>query len=207
LSIEAVMLAWALLILALTQSRISQISFLVLACVAIIVLGWNVLSALQRRLGWTHGGRWGARRAALTAVNLLLIVALVVGLVLAAAAAAGRVDPRLWALASIDERLAEIRHFYPNDGAFALGDRLAFAERLVYWTSAFRTFGLYPLLGVGPGNAGFFFEQTLPEYGLRLTEIQALLREPSFGFPNPKNCGPGFCRRPASSDSCSSAPG
>jgi hypothetical protein len=70
LSIEAVMLAWALLILALTQSRISQISFLVLACVAILVLGWNVLSALQRRLGWTHGGRWG-RGAALTAVNHL----------------------------------------------------------------------------------------------------------------------------------------
>ena len=76
---------------------------------------------------------------------------------------------------------------YPNDGLFALGDRLAFSERIVYWTAAFRTFSLYPLLGVGPGNAGFFFERTLPDYGYRLAEIQALLRESSFGFPNPKN--------------------
>ena len=187
LSVEAAMLVWALVILALTKSRISQISFLALACLALIVLGWKALSSVQRRRGLTRAAGWGARRVALTAFNSILLAALVAGLLLAAGAAAGRVDPRLWALASIDERVTEIRHFYPNDTVFALGDRLAFAERLVYWTSAFRTFSLYPLLGVGPGNAGFFFEQTLPEYGLRLTEIQALLRDPSFGFPNPKN--------------------
>jgi O-antigen ligase len=187
LSVETAMLLWALLILALTRSRISQISFLALACLGLIVLGWKALSSVQRRLGLTRVAAWGARRVALTVFNVILLGALVAGLLLAAGAAAGRVDPRLWALASIAERLAETRHVYPNDIVFSLGDRLAFGERLVYWTSAFRTFSLYPVLGVGPGNAGFFFEQTLPEYGLRLTEIQALLRDPSFGFPNPKN--------------------
>jgi O-antigen ligase len=187
LSVEAAMLFWALLILALTKSRISQISFLTLACFGLIVLGWKALSLVQGKLGLIREAGRGPRRVALTLVNVILLAALVAGLLLAAGAAAGRADPRLWALASINEQLAEIRHFYPNDVVFALGDRLAFAERLVYWTSAFRTFSLYPLLGVGPGNAGFFFEQTLPEYGRRLTEIQDLLREPSFGFPNPKN--------------------
>jgi hypothetical protein len=187
LSVETAMLLWAVLILALTRSRISQISFLALACLGLIVLGWKALSSVQRRFGPTRVAGWGKRRVALTAFNVILLGALVAGLLLAAGAAAGRVDPRLWALASIDERLAETRHFYPNDIIFSLADRLAFAERLVYWTSGFRTFSLYPVLGVGPGNAGFFFEQTLPEYGLRLTEIQALLRDPSFGFPNPKN--------------------
>ncbi|HMK07695.1 MAG TPA: O-antigen ligase family protein, partial [Anaerolineales bacterium] len=130
---------------------------------------------------------WTVRRVLLDILNGIVLVALVVGLVLAAGTAAGRVDPRLWALSSLDDRLAEIRLFYPNDVAYAVGDRLAFAERLVYWTAAFRTFSLFPVLGVGPGNTGFFFEQTLPTYGLRLTEIQAMRREPSYGFPNPKN--------------------
>jgi O-antigen ligase len=100
---------------------------------------------------------------------------------------AARSDARLWALQSIRDRLEEIRHFYPNEVTFALADRLAFAERLVYWSSAFRTFSLYPILGVGPGNAGFFFEQTVPDYGFHLTEIRTLLRERAYGFPNPKN--------------------
>jgi hypothetical protein len=187
LSVEVAMLLWAVAILALTSSRISQISFLALACFGLLVLGWRLLAAAQRRLGIAPGPGWGARKAALTVFNAILLVALVAGLVMAAGAAAGQADERLWALESIDKGFIEISHFYPNDTVFAMGDRLAFAERLVYWTSAFRTFSLYPVLGVGPGNAGFFFEQTLPEYGMRLTEIQAVLREPSFGFPNPKN--------------------
>jgi O-antigen ligase len=187
LSVESGMLVWSIFVLALTKSRISQISFLALASVALVVLGWKALRAAQQRMGLAPPPGWNPRRLLLGLVNSILLVAIVAALLLGAGAAATRIDPRLWALPSIRERLDEIRYLYPNDGLFALGDRLAFSERIVYWTAAFRTFSLHPLLGVGPGNAGFFFEQTLPEYGYRLAEIQALIRESSFGFPNPKN--------------------
>jgi O-antigen ligase len=187
ISVESVMLVWSLSVLALTRSRISQISFLLLASVTLVVLGWKALRAAQERLGLAPLPGWNVGRLLLYGVNSILLVAIVAALVLAAGAAATRVDPRLWALSSIRGRLDEIQYMYPNDDLFALGDRLAFSERIVYWTAAFRTFSLHPVLGVGPGNAGFFFEETLPEYGYRLAEIQALIRESSFGFPNPKN--------------------
>jgi len=175
------------LVLALTKSRISQVSFLVLASVMLAALAWKALRVAQQRLGLAPPPGWNVRRLVLDAVNSILLVAIVAALILSAGAAATQIDPRLWALPSIRERIDEIRYMYPNDELFALGDRLAFSERIVYWTAAFRTFSLHPLLGVGPGNAGFFFEQTLPDYGYRLAEIQALIRESSFGFPNPKN--------------------
>ena len=187
LSVESGMLIWSLLILALTKSRISQVSFLVLASVMLAALAWTALRAAQERLGLAPSPGWNVRRLLQISVNSILLLAIVAALFLGAGAAATQIDPRLWALPSIRERIDEIQYLYPNDGLFALGDRLAFSERIVYWTAAFRTFSLYPLLGVGPGNAGFFFEQTLPEYGYRLAEIQALIRESSFGFPNPKN--------------------
>jgi O-antigen ligase len=187
LSVESGMLVWSLLVLALTKSRISQVSFLVLASVMLAALAWKALRVAQQRLGLAPPPGWNVRRLVLDAVNSILLVAIVAALILSAGAAATQIDPRLWALPSIRERIDEIRYMYPNDELFALGDRLAFSERIVYWTAAFRTFSLHPLLGVGPGNAGFFFEQTLPDYGYRLAEIQALIRESSFGFPNPKN--------------------
>jgi hypothetical protein len=185
--LEAAGLAWCVAILAFTKSRISQVSLLVLVSAAATLLAWKAVSAVGRRMGTAsrRGSRFG--RMALTAAFLLLLLGLVLGLFLGAGAAAARADPRLWALPSIDDWLDEVRYLYPNDVPFAIGDRLAFAERMVYWTSGFRTFSLFPWLGVGVGNAGFFFEQTMPDYGYRLTEIRALLREPSYGFPNPKN--------------------
>jgi O-antigen ligase len=187
LTVESAMLLWAVAVLALTRSRISQFGFLVLVAMTLIALGWRVLGWVERRLGLPAPGGWNLRRIGLTAFNLLILLAMVAGLVLAAAAAAGQSDPRLWALRSIDDRLEDSRRYYPSEVAFAVGDRLAFAERMVYWTSAFRTFSLYPILGVGPGNAGFLFERTLVDYGLRLTEVQRVVREASYGFPNPKN--------------------
>ena len=187
LSVESVMLLWAVGVLLMSRSRISQVGFLLLSLIVVAVLGWRLLGALERRIGLMPQGGWPVRRVTLTVFNVLLLMAVVGGLVVGAGAAAGQSDPRLWALPAIDDRLEDSRRFHPSEVVFALGDRLAFAERLVYWTSAFRTYSLYPIFGVGPGNSGFLFEQTLVDYGLRLTEIQRLLREASFGFPNPKN--------------------
>jgi O-antigen ligase len=98
-----------------------------------------------------------------------------------------QVDDRLSDLLRAYRRLDEFAYFNPNEAWFALVDRLAFAERITYWTAGLRTFSRFPLLGVGPGNSGFFFEQHLPAFSYQLTEIKNVLNLASFGFPNPKN--------------------
>jgi hypothetical protein len=153
ISFESGLLAWAVVILALTRSRISQFGFLAMSSIVLIVIGWKILGSIERRAGLTLPDGWSPRRIGLILLNTALLAALVAGLVLGAGRAAGRSDPRLWALESIRDRIADSRAFYPNEVTFAVGDRLAFAERLVYWTAAYRTFSLFPILGVGPGNA------------------------------------------------------
>ena len=48
---------------------------------------------------------------------------------------------------------------------------LEFAERYVYWVGGWNIFNLHPILGVGLGNAGFFFQCALPSYGWVLPEV------------------------------------
>ena len=52
-----------------------------------------------------------------------------------------------------------------NRNPYVLFNYLKFAERYVYWVVGWRVFNLHPILGVGLGNAGFFFERQLPSFG------------------------------------------
>jgi O-antigen ligase len=70
---------------------------------------------------------------------------------------------------------------------YAIADRAAFAERVVYWRAGFSAFERYPVLGVGVGNAGFVFEDGLPTFGYRLEEIRRVLNPENLSFPNPKS--------------------
>ncbi len=48
---------------------------------------------------------------------------------------------------------------------------LAFAERVVFWGAGWNVFSIHPLVGVGLGNAGFFFQHSLPSFGWNLPEV------------------------------------
>ena len=185
LSLEWVMLIVGLGVLALTRSRISILSLVAVAAAIYLVVGWRVL------------GRWllhritpGAPRplgALVAALAMLLLCVGLLGGAAGAASAISRVDTRMDALRNVVGHIPEARYLYPNEAGYEIGSRLAVAERFVYWTVAFRAFAEYPLLGVGPGNAGFFFESNRPGYGDELTEIRTVVDDPDFGFPNPKN--------------------
>jgi hypothetical protein len=73
LSVETGMLVWAALILALTRSRISQISFLALVSIGLVWLGWRVLSLLERRLGLARWASGAARRLAIGVLNAMVL--------------------------------------------------------------------------------------------------------------------------------------
>jgi O-antigen ligase len=54
-------------------------------------------------------------------------------------------------------------------------NQLVFAERIVFWQAGWEVFNDHPLLGVGLGNAGFYFPQTLSPFSYSLTEVRILL--------------------------------
>jgi hypothetical protein len=57
---------------------------------------------------------------------------------------------------------------------FLLGLRFAFLERTVYWMDGWRIFNDYPILGVGLGNAGYYFMSHLPAIGWSSIEVRAV---------------------------------
>jgi hypothetical protein len=56
-----------------------------------------------------------------------------------------------------------------------LSHRFLFLERMEYWLNGWNVFNQYPWLGVGLGNAGFFFPQFAPALGWASTEIRSVL--------------------------------
>lgn len=67
-----------------------------------------------------------------------------------------------------------------------LANRMAFFERAVYWFTGLHVFNQYPWLGVGLGNAGFYFLQKVPALGWTSYEILTALNEQVF-LPNTKS--------------------
>ena len=84
----------------------------------------------------------------------------------------------VYGLSHVDTRLA--RFFQPQSlmqwneiirSPYTFFNYLEFAERYVYWVGGWNIFNLHPILGVGLGNAGFYFQRQLPSYGWSLPEV------------------------------------
>jgi len=187
LSIEMVLAVWATGLLVLTFSRGGYVSLAGIIGVLIVAGAWRLAGSLAGITGrhWVHRPAWadGATRVIILGVAGLLL------LMVARALAQGvsERDPRMTALSILPSQMMEIRLEHPGEVGYALADRLGFAERVIYWETSYRIFERFPIMGVGLGNAGFFFPQEVPYYGYGLVEITTLLDPASPLFPNPKN--------------------
>ncbi len=187
LSIELLMLAWGLTVHFLTLSRVGLVSaFMILGVLALFriwiasgqVGDWLRNRAAGKRFaGLSSHGRFV--RLVLLALALLLLAILMLGVVYLAS----RIDKRIAQIFSTDYLLL-IRN--ASDPFIAIARRLRYAERIVYWEAAFRTFTMHPLLGVGLENAGFFFKEHIIPIGYRLPEIIDIVNGGA-SLPNPRN--------------------
>ena len=90
-------------------------------------------------------------------------------------------------LAQADRRVAAIfAQNYLGGNWFYILNNLQLAERFAFWGLGWNVFARAPLLGVGLGNTGFYFESSLPQIGWWLHEVFKLYYE-SGGLVNPKN--------------------
>ncbi len=182
--IPLVLTIGAIFALLLSRSRISIMSlFAILA-----VLGLMGLWRLTGRLGQGRTKEFaGARSLIARLLAIVLALGLVVGLLAGYLRLGARFDWRIRRILSAPSQLAALQHEHPFELTYALADRGAFAERVIYWRAGLTGFERYPLLGVGLGNTGFLFEAGVPLYGYRLMEIQRALDPENTSFPNPKN--------------------
>ncbi len=185
-SVELVLLGWGSAILVMARSRISMLSLIVMGGLIYLLLARGVSGRLARKLRSADAlGRARLQGVIVTAAvvfGILGIVGAGYGLVKVGAAH----DWRLRRILQVPNEMISIRQQHPYAVTYELANRVAFAERLVYWRTAFSAFEAYPVFGVGPGDAGFLFPTSVPAYGYTLTEIRAVLSPNNPTFPNPK---------------------
>lgn len=185
LSPEAGLLLWGVGILFLSSSRIGLLAFLFVIGVVGVYGSFRLSQAWAER-AWRAQGRKasvGSPPALYRVVLMIVLVAVIAAALLSMVSLGAQLDPRLARLftTTYGDLIAG-----QGGGLYELANRLAYAERVMYWTTAYRAFSLHPILGVGLGNAGFFFRETLPAVGTSLPEMIRILNG-SPEFPNAKS--------------------
>ncbi len=173
LSVETALLAAGSLVLVLSYSRVGLLAFLLMLAYGLLRLNLHAVRRLQARLQ-RRGGRLGVWGSWLLLPILFGAYALLAfGL--------------LTLLARTDARIASLLGFRnASTNLMEMAFRSDLAERLIYWANGLLVLASYPLLGVGLGNAGFFFSQNLHLLGYRSAEILQVLNEAG-DLPNIKS--------------------
>ncbi|MHC1784036.1 MAG: O-antigen ligase family protein [Anaerolineaceae bacterium] len=168
LTVENLLAAAGGLTLALSFSRIGWLGFFAVLTFVFILANFRLVRWLGKKL------RGRLLAAIMTFALVLVYLAGVVG----AAYIMSKVDPRMEDLFKAS--------FWQQDTALVLANSLQFGERVVYWQAGWEVFNQHPWLGVGPGNAGFYFSQTIPSFGWKLIEVRQLIYRAA-EIPNTKN--------------------
>jgi O-antigen ligase len=144
-TIELFLLIWSLVILVFTFSRAGLIIMVTLLAVSVLFL-----LPTRKKVRLTFLSRvpvWTQRLLGL--IGGLIVVASLIFM-------AGRNNEffsRLWNYWQTTDNPSISDYF----------NYLGFGARLIYAETAFNIYNEHPLLGVGPGNYAFFFEENIPE--------------------------------------------
>ncbi len=168
---EDLLLAGGMLVLVLTLSRVGLLAFLLMAGFLLVRLNLRLSRWIRPRVlrRWQGNKALAQQRSRwvsfLILGSLLLVYA---GALLGVGFVLSRVDPL---------RMGKLFECSAggSDAFLRCADQLMFASRIVYWQAGWGVFNLHPWLGVGLGNAGFYFPQTLPGYAWGLVEVRDLL--------------------------------
>lgn len=168
LTAENILAAFGVLTLALSFSRIGWLGFFAVLTCLFFLANIRLMRWLVKKL---HS------RLLAVFASVFLVCVYLAGL-LGAVYVMSKVDPRMEDLFKAS--------FWQQDTALVLANSLQFGERVVYWQAGWEIFERYPWLGVGPGNAGFYFSETIPSFGWKLVEVRQLMYRAA-EIPNTKN--------------------
>jgi len=181
ISFENVLLLGGVATMALTLSRVGFLAFLAMLAFLLLRLAIWLVRRIQGWLAARIRSPWLEQPAGRALITAAIVTAL---LVVSLAAAFGG----LYVFSKVDPRMANVYDLiFLRDSGFAVyANRLQFGERVVYWQAGWNIFEQYPLLGVGLGNAGFYFTDALPPNAWQLSEVRRLMWHAG-GLLNTKN--------------------
>ena len=161
---ENVLLLGGIGALILTLSRVGVAAFLLTLVLIIIMAHGRIVTAIQDRLRTSMTNHaLNPKRGVISG----LIIAIYFLIILGVAYAFSKIDPRMQSLFTFS--------FAQEDSLLRFFNELKFGDRVIYWLTGWNIFNAYPFLGVGLGNAGFYFPKYLPAYGWSLVEVENLL--------------------------------
>jgi hypothetical protein len=192
ISVENILLVLGLGAFFLSSPRIGLVSFFLMVIYFFVRLNVafyrKIVEDISKRL---HTLKKTASLPNITSIRLFtsLFFVLIYILILAGVfLLASQRDWRLSLLISNPPTMEEIIGVITLDQnvLLDLSHRFIFLERMVYWFNGWNVFNQYPWLGVGLGNAGFFFPQLAPAIGWSSFEIRNVLYY-LFDLPNVKS--------------------
>ena len=170
LTLERGLLVGGVLTLVLSVSRIGLLGFLLMIAFLLLLGVLWLVGGLEGRLlarSTPQGVRRALARYGFRAGLLLGVLLVSLGMFLAAGFGLSRFDPRMADLFDLKALRTKSFTYYAN--------QLVFAERIIFWEAGWQVFNQYPLLGVGPGNSGFYFMDRLSAFSWHLTEVRTLM--------------------------------
>jgi O-antigen ligase len=180
ISFENILLGLGLVAFFLSSSRIGLLAILLVIAFLVLIGTKSLIGKIQTivkdRLSTAVVGGWAAKFL-LPAVLVLAFFSLYLSGAFGLVYTASRLDPRM-------ARLFDPSSISTNPYAYA--NQLQFAERVVFWGTGWEIFNNHPLLGVGLGNAGYYFPEKMPALGWGLTEINTVMYRGT-AIPNTKS--------------------
>lgn len=170
LTFENLLLIAGIVTLLLTLSRIGLLALLLMLAYLSVRANLWLVRRLQGQVVSRLAGSRSIQRLGRTLIYLSIFVALAAGY-LALLFGVGYV------LSQVDRRMADVFVFsLDHQNPFLrYAERLNFGARVVYWETGWEIFNDYPWLGVGLGNAGFFFVDRISPFGWKLLEVRELI--------------------------------
>jgi len=181
ISLENILLLLGAFVLFISLSRVGLLAFLMMAALLVFYANVRLVQWAQRKIITGTAQKRSpsqVKRFVLTLIFSLVLIALYVGAMLLVGFGLSKVDYRMAQLFDLEVL---------KEGSFVqYANRLVFAERIVFWQAGWGVFNNHPLLGVGLGNAGFYFHDTLSNYSWALTEVRTVMYQWA-SVPNIKN--------------------
>jgi len=162
-SIENFLLFGGILMLALTLSRVGFAAFLLMLGLAAILTHSRLVEKIEQwLLGQFKNFKIPSRWVISVLILFFYLFLTVSGLMIYS-----KVDPRMANIFSLT--------FAQDNPLLRYFDELKFGDRVIYWLTGWNIFNDFPVLGVGLGNAGFFFPDKIPAFGWSLIEVRKLM--------------------------------
>ncbi|MEE4194620.1 MAG: O-antigen ligase family protein [Anaerolineae bacterium] len=188
ISWENVLLFAGIAALVLTRSRVGYVAFLLMTVVYFWdvnqkIVNWiyqkyvNRMPTIQRDQSGLLRKYQRTRKRLRIVINIVMVL-IYLTIFAGVAFLFYQFDERMETLFQFN--VAQPQWLYQYLGKLNLGPRVTF------WLAGWGVFEKYPLFGVGLGNSGFFFWETIPNLGWTFEEVRRLMWE-SASVLNPKN--------------------